>query len=256
MKLTLSILVLSIFFFNAYSQKNATYNYPNFEIDNLVKYEVKADKPFLLYEKFDKKEIKSFDANIIKAFEKINTKDFKEASKLFGKYLENPTDNDKLNYFCNYFKGYSHYMIFQYKEAKASFLNAEKYNKEDYNLYFNLGVVEYKLTNWSESIKYFSQAIKLNTSDADAYACRAKAYFFGNNLDNSVKDYLTALKIAPSTDLYVYLIGITYLFRGNTYYNANDTSYGGYYIYIAQQSQPLQVLLKLSEDMFRIKSVE
>lgn len=249
MKKPIGIFTLLISFLIVHAQ-----NEPLLVLDNVQAYQIEQTSNFELYKLFDKKYLNKVNPSIIKAFEAINAKKFGEANTLFNDYLGKPGDDKNLNFICWFFKGYALSQDKIWKDASLCFAKALKIDPLNGMAAWNYGVVNYKLTNWKESIAGFSKAIEINPQFADAYAARARALYFAGLLNKSIQDYFTALRIHPQTDVYVYMLGLTMLYRGNTVYNGDDTSIGSYYMYLAQQSQALKKLLALGENMLSVRS--
>jgi tetratricopeptide (TPR) repeat protein len=93
--------------------------------------------------------------------------------------------------------GISELEMHRYREAKKSFDQAVRIDKNYANAYANLGVVYYQETSYSKSIRYYDKAISLDNEEAVFYNNRAASFFAKKEFEKASVDYAKALDLDP-----------------------------------------------------------
>jgi tetratricopeptide (TPR) repeat protein len=93
--------------------------------------------------------------------------------------------------------GISELEMHRYREAKKSFEQSVRIDKNYANAYANLGVVYYQQTSYSKSIRYYDKAISLDKEEAVFYNNRAASFFAKKEFEKASVDYAKALDLDP-----------------------------------------------------------
>lgn len=93
--------------------------------------------------------------------------------------------------------GISDLELHRYREAKKSFEQSVRIDKNYANAYANLGVVFYQQTSYSKSIRYYDKAISLDKDEAVFYNNRAASLFAKKEFEKASADYEKALELDP-----------------------------------------------------------
>lgn len=93
--------------------------------------------------------------------------------------------------------GISELELQRYREAKKSFEQSIRIDKNYANAYANLGVIYYQQTSYSKSIRYYDKAISLDKDEAVFYNNRAASLFAKKEFEKASTDYAKALELDP-----------------------------------------------------------
>jgi tetratricopeptide (TPR) repeat protein len=93
--------------------------------------------------------------------------------------------------------GMSELLLRRLREARKSFEQALKADRNYANAYVNLGVVYYQDRNYSKSIKFYDKAIALQPDNAVFYNNRGAAYFNKKQFEKASQDYTKAIELDP-----------------------------------------------------------
>lgn len=96
-------------------------------------------------------------------------------------------------------------------EAKADFKKVVLINKSYIKeARIELGDLNFEEKNYNSAIKNYSEVIKIDSSYIEAFTHRAKAYYYIKKFDLSIENFIYALSIKPTDDIYFYL-GLNYI---------------------------------------------
>jgi tetratricopeptide (TPR) repeat protein len=93
--------------------------------------------------------------------------------------------------------GMSHLMLRRLREARKSFEQALKANRDYASAYVNLGVVYYEDRNYGKAIKAYDKGIALQPDNAVFYNNRGAAYLNKKQFEKASLDYTKALELDP-----------------------------------------------------------
>ncbi|SRR6266496_1534930 len=93
--------------------------------------------------------------------------------------------------------GMSQLLLRRLREARKSFEQALKVDRNYANAYANLGVVYYEDRSYGKAIKYYDKAIALQADAAVFYNNRGAAYFNKKQYEKASLDYAKALDLDP-----------------------------------------------------------
>ncbi|MGB9072196.1 MAG: tetratricopeptide repeat protein [Terriglobales bacterium] len=93
--------------------------------------------------------------------------------------------------------GMSQLLLRRLREARKTFEQALKADRNYANAYANLGVVYYQDRNYGKSIKFYDKAIALQPDTAVFYNNRGAAYFNKKQYEKASLDYAKALELDP-----------------------------------------------------------
>lgn len=93
--------------------------------------------------------------------------------------------------------GMSELLLRRLREARKSFEQAIKVDRNYANAYVNLGVVYYEDRNYGKAIKFYDKAIAVQPDSAVFYNNRGAAYFNKKQYDKASLDYAKALELDP-----------------------------------------------------------
>ena len=102
-------------------------------------------------------------------------------------------DYDKKDANAYYMRGCLKLQTGEADKAQQDFLNAIKYNSEDYELYINIyeNLSAYNLA--AEGEEYLNKAFEIKGNDADSLACRGKIYYLLGQNENALTELNAAL---------------------------------------------------------------
>lgn len=93
--------------------------------------------------------------------------------------------------------GITELMMQRFREARRSFEQAIRTNREYADAYNNLGVIYYEGKKYSAAVKQYEKAIAKDDSSASFYSNLGAAYFSKRNFDRAVAAYQQALERDP-----------------------------------------------------------
>lgn len=93
--------------------------------------------------------------------------------------------------------GMSQLLLRRLREARKSFEQALKIDRNSANAYANLGVVYYQDRNYGKAIKFYDKAIALQPDVAVFYNNRGAAYFNKKQYEKASLDYAKAIELDP-----------------------------------------------------------
>ncbi len=93
--------------------------------------------------------------------------------------------------------GMQQLLLHHWKEARKSFEQAIRLDKQYANAYANLAVVYYEETSYSKSIRYYDKAITLDGDEAVFYNNRGAALFAKRQYQKAAADYGMAFQLDP-----------------------------------------------------------
>ena len=92
-------------------------------------------------------------------------------------------------------EGYKLMMVYsQFEKAEDALDKAIKYDKSNYEAYYNRGCVRINRKKYREAIEDFEKAIELKPDYADAYFNTGRVYFLLNEEDKACEYYKLATK--------------------------------------------------------------
>lgn len=93
--------------------------------------------------------------------------------------------------------GITELMMQRYKEAKKSFEQANKIDRDYADAYNNLGVVMYEERHYSSAVKHYRRAIAIDGTSASFYSNLGAALFAKKEFNEAVVAYEHAVEIDP-----------------------------------------------------------
>ncbi len=100
---------------------------------------------------------------------------------------------EKEYYLGYYRKGFAYFLVGQEKQAKESFLQAEKLGFEDVEMYSKLCFIYAQEDNIDKALEYANKAIKYEKRNPEGYYFRAHVYSYKlHDYKNAVKNYKKA----------------------------------------------------------------
>lgn len=87
---------------------------------------------------------------------------------------------------------------------------AIKLNPNNYEAYYEFGVLETSRKNYDKAINYYSKAIKLNPQNDSYYVARAITYGFQSKLKEAIDDANKAIEINPKNGPAYSILAVNY----------------------------------------------
>jgi len=155
---------------------------------------------------------------------------FKEAREEFKKGLEiKPSDHNlgevlkviddlssgkiKEEYAVGLFKGTNHLLDAQYQEAIFQFEEALKLKPDDADLFYYLGICNYKLKQYQAALNYFKKTREAGASN-EIYYYLGACYYSLAEYTQAIRNLEKALEADPQDAEAYSLIGTSYYFLG------------------------------------------
>ena len=139
--------------------------------------------------------------------------DFKKlySEKKYGEIIKYKLKkNEDLTAKALYYKGKSHYMQSEDKDAMKYFDLAIKKGPVDHDMFYYKGMIYFYASKYSESIEYFDQAISLLPNEPDFYGSKGEAYYNLNQLDSAIFNFEKASKLPDCKTRVLLLMGEIY----------------------------------------------
>lgn len=116
-----------------------------------------------------------------------------------------PKKNEELTAKALYYKGMSHYMKSEDKDAMKYFDLAIDKGPVDYDMFYYKGMILFYANKFTESLPYFDKAIALLPNEPDFYAGKGEAYYALENKDSAIVFFEKAAKL-PNCKTRVFLL--------------------------------------------------
>jgi len=121
-----------------------------------------------------------------------------------------PKKNEDLTAKAFYYKGMSHYMKSQDKDALKYFDLAIEKGPVDYDMFYYRGMILFYANKFKESLPYFDKAIALLPNEPDFYAGKGEAYYSLDNKDSAIVYFEKASKLPNCKTRVLLLMGEIY----------------------------------------------
>ncbi|MBL4715561.1 MAG: tetratricopeptide repeat protein [Bacteroidia bacterium] len=99
--------------------------------------------------------------------------------------------------------------------AKKHFADAAKYDPNNEDAFYNLGVTSLYTGNFDDAIKYINKSLSIYQNNNQAYGNLGYAYLQKKDFDNAIRYYNTAVQVSPRNPDNYKNMGIAYLNKGN-----------------------------------------
>lgn len=93
--------------------------------------------------------------------------------------------------------GDDYFQKHDYPAAINNYYQALKYNNNNYDIYYKLGLVYHQLGDYTTAIINYNQAINFNINDSKAYYRRGLAHYQLANYSLAIEDYNQAIQLNP-----------------------------------------------------------
>jgi tetratricopeptide (TPR) repeat protein len=121
-----------------------------------------------------------------------------------------PKKNEDLTAKALYYKGMSHYMKSEDKDAMKYFDLAIAKGPVDYDMFYYKGMLLFYANKFNESLPYFDKAIALLPDEPDFYAGKGEAYYALENKDSAIVYFEKASKLPNCKTRVLLLMGELY----------------------------------------------
>lgn len=121
-----------------------------------------------------------------------------------------PKKNEDLTAKALYYKGMSHYMQSEDKDAIKYFDLAIKKGPVDHDMFYYKGMIYFYANKYSESIVYFDKAISLLPNEPDFYGSKGEAFYNLNKLDSAILNFEKASNLTDCKTRVFLLMGEIY----------------------------------------------
>jgi len=104
-----------------------------------------------------------------------------------------------------------------YPQARELYRALTRLTPQSEEIWYNLGVVNYKLGDYSQAIKTYKEVIALDAKDHRTWNNLGVAYFMNNDQANAIQAYQTAISIKSDKDEAWYNLGYLQLYYRKFY---------------------------------------
>jgi tetratricopeptide (TPR) repeat protein len=152
--------------------------------------------------------------SVFYSFAQVDLTDkFKELYK-HKKYNEiikyKPKKNEELTAKALYYKGMSHYMKSEDKDAMNYINLAIEKGPVDFDMFYYKGMLLFYGNKFNESLPYFDKAIELLPEEPDFYAGKGEAYYSLNKIDSAIVYFEKASELPNCKTRVLLLMGEIY----------------------------------------------
>lgn len=113
--------------------------------------------------------------------------------------IKSALQEEKNNFYLYNLCGVALMKIEKYKDAEINFLEALNLNRNDPDMYFNLGLVNRALKKFDESISFYNKCLELDTLYVNALFNRGNVYLDDlKSFKNAINDYEAFIKLNPN----------------------------------------------------------
>lgn len=134
--------------------------------------------------------------------------------KLFGSFSKDSSQS-KDDIFRNgeiyLTKALAYFNLKKYDLAENNYKTALSVNPNNYEAFFNLGILNLKLKKYDKAIEYFDSTLLINSSYYPGYLNRGYCYFKSAKLENALSDFKKAIDLDDKNASAYKYIGIVYL---------------------------------------------
>lgn len=123
----------------------------------------------------------------------MEEKGYYQAIPIFSEAMDLAPDNAR----PYYWRGGSHYAVYNYDEAVADYTQAIELDPAYAAAYYRRGVVNYFLDDNEQAIADFSQAIELGPDDPAPYYWRGLTHYYLDNHEQALADLSVAVELDP-----------------------------------------------------------